>query len=276
MELSPSWQAANCADSQKLPNILRAGMDRIDLAQDKNQWRAPVNTPMSLRVPSYSSKNHLSIFPQLRFVSPSGLFPFGFPDIILYALLFYTNRATRTTHLILLDLIILIILGEDCKLWRSPLCSFLQFPVTSSFFGWNILLSTLFSNSLSLCCSLNVRDQFSHPYRTRGKIIILYILIFMFLDSRCEDRSLWTEQPHVVTRSNSSAEEQRHESGYVIVRPLSFLYWRQDLSGPVRGDVMTRRSFRLCAAREASTPPCVFHISFGVLSFQTNWMCSST
>jgi hypothetical protein len=39
------------------------------------------------------------------------------------------------------------------------LCSFLQPPVTSSLFGPNILLSTLFSNILSLCCSLNVRDQ---------------------------------------------------------------------------------------------------------------------
>jgi polysaccharide pyruvyl transferase WcaK-like protein len=29
-----------------------------------------------------------------------------------------------------------------------------------------ILLNTLFSNTLSLCSSLNVRDQASHPYRT--------------------------------------------------------------------------------------------------------------
>jgi hypothetical protein len=35
------------------------------------------------------------------------------------------------------------------------LCSFLQPPVTSSLFGRNILHSTLFSNTLSLCSSLN-------------------------------------------------------------------------------------------------------------------------
>jgi hypothetical protein len=34
-------------------------------------------------------------------------------------------------------LIILIILAEEYKLWSSSLCSFLQFPVTSSLFGPN-------------------------------------------------------------------------------------------------------------------------------------------
>jgi hypothetical protein len=80
------------------------------------------------------------------------------------------------------------------KLWSSSLCSFHQSPFTSSLFGPNILLSTLFSNTLSLCSSRNVRDQVSHPYRTTGKIIVSYILMFMFLDTiqhkygKCEAR----------------------------------------------------------------------------------------
>jgi hypothetical protein len=35
----------------------------------------------------------------------------------------------------------------------------------------------LFLYTLSLCSSLNVRDQISHPYKTTCKIIVLYILL---------------------------------------------------------------------------------------------------
>jgi hypothetical protein len=59
-----------------------------------------------------------------------------------------------------------------------------QPPVTSGLLGPTILLNTLFSNTVSRGSSLNVRNQASYTYRTTGKIIVLYILVFTFLGSR--------------------------------------------------------------------------------------------
>jgi hypothetical protein len=42
--------------------------------------------------------------------------------------------------------------------------------------GPNILLSTLFSKTLSLHFSLNVSDQVLHPHQLPGKITVLCIL----------------------------------------------------------------------------------------------------
>jgi hypothetical protein len=93
------------------------------------------------------------------------------------------------------DLICLLIFGEEYKLWTYTLCNFLHSPVISSLLGPNILLRTLFSNTLSLYSSPNVRDQVSHPHKTTGRIMVLYVLNFTFLESRREDKKkrLWTE-----------------------------------------------------------------------------------
>jgi hypothetical protein len=126
---------------------------------------------------------HLNIIhplTHLRFGLLNSLFPSGLHIKNLYAFLFYPIPATCPANYILVDLIILISLGEEYKSLHPP--------VTPSLFGPNILLSILFSNP-----SGNFRDEVLQLYRTTGKIMVFYILIVTLFDSRREDRRVWTE-----------------------------------------------------------------------------------
>ena len=95
----------------------------------------------------------------------SGLFPSGFPTKTVQASLISLMKATCPAHLILLDLIIRKIFGEEYRSLSSSLYRFLHSPVTSSVLGPNFLLRTLFSNALILGSSLKVSDHVTHPYK---------------------------------------------------------------------------------------------------------------
>jgi len=92
-------------------------------------------------------------------------------------------HTTCPTHLILLDLITRIISGKEYRSLSSSWCSFFHSPVISSLLGPNILLSTLFSNTLTLRSSLSVRDNVSHPYKTNRQNYCSVYLNFYILDS---------------------------------------------------------------------------------------------
>jgi hypothetical protein len=88
----------------------------------------------------------------------------------------FPMRATCPTHLILLKFIILIYIWRRVQVMEFII---IQFSLSSSYF---ISLGSIYSpqhpisNTFSLCSCLNVREQVSQPYKTIGKIMVLYIL----------------------------------------------------------------------------------------------------
>jgi hypothetical protein len=94
---------------------------------------------------------------------PSGLFWLShqYPKRFL----FFSMRATYPAHSSSFTWSFLFF-WQGVKSCSSSLCTCSQPPNISSLFDQNILLSTLFSHSLSLCSSISVRDQDSHSYNS--------------------------------------------------------------------------------------------------------------
>jgi hypothetical protein len=96
-----------------------------------------------------------------------------FPQQSLFTTLLSPVHTTCPAHHSIVDL-------KIRKSLSSSMCSLLQFPVNSSPLCPHIFLSTLFSNTLSLCSSFSMWQQVSHICKITGKIMVLCIVIFMF------------------------------------------------------------------------------------------------
>ena len=185
MEQSPRWESNRSSAGQEIPCILcnlnvhyhiYNSPSPIPILSQIN----PVHTPIPLLkihfniiLPSMPGSSKWSLF--LRSSHQNSICSPPLHQYVLHA-----------PHLS-------FILSSEYRSLSSSLCSLRHFPVTFSLLGPNILLSSLFSNTTGLCSSLNVSNAVSHPYKTKGKIIVLYTLIFTFLDCKQENKRFCTE-----------------------------------------------------------------------------------
>jgi len=198
-EQSPPWKANLFSASQEIPHTVWNPQVHFAFTCASHLSLSWARTIQSMLSHPTSWRSILILSFHLCLSFSSGLIPSGFPTKTLYTPLLSPIHATFPTHLILLNLP-QTIFGEEYRSLSSSLCSFLYSPATLSLLGPNPLLSALFSNTLSLHSSLNASNQDADPYKVTSKIIVFYISIFKFLDSKLKTKdSAPNDNKHVLT-----------------------------------------------------------------------------
>lgn len=138
MQHTSSWAVDSFSESQEIAQILSNLQVHYCVYKILLLWQMnPVHTP-----PSYFFTTNFNINSHLCLHIPSDLLPSGFPTKTMYTCLYSPTLATCPAHQILLHLMI-ILFGQEYKLWRSSLLNFPHSPITSSPLCLNSFLSSL-------------------------------------------------------------------------------------------------------------------------------------
>jgi hypothetical protein len=121
----------------------------------------------------------------------SGLFPSGFPTKTLYTFLLFPIHTICPAHLTLIYFITQIILSQEYRslsssVWFSPLPCYLV-PVRPKYSQHPTV-----KHPQPMILPQCQWPSFT-PIQNRGNIIVLYMLIFKFLDCNLEDKRFCTD-----------------------------------------------------------------------------------
>jgi hypothetical protein len=136
-------------------------------------------------------------------------------------------------------------------LWSSSLCSHLHPPATSSHSGPNILLSTLFSNTLNPYSSLTVREKKIHDHLNQQQncsFLLAHLRFFLF--TTASRPALGPTQPLIQWVSESPSlgvkwlrrETDRSSPSSAEVEECVELYHHSPNTPPWRGSQLKKDS----------------------------------
>jgi hypothetical protein len=173
MEHNPSWEPKSCSASRAITRILRKpkvhyrihkcpspvhNLSRINLVQAPSNF-LELHFNITIPYTPRSSKWSLS----LRFPHPNPV------RISSVSHMCHMPRPSQPSWF-----------DHPTNIWWGVRVIKLLFMQSCPFPCYPVFLSTLCSNTLSQRSSFNVRDQDSHPYKTTGKIPLVYLDLNIF------------------------------------------------------------------------------------------------